>query len=75
MITVLPFTVILAYPSFRLDDPQTYINHVLAPDAELAIRECQDLASEDNGRQQAPDDFVPLYVFRGHIDCEWSNML
>ncbi|NLF98728.1 MAG: hypothetical protein GX565_01105 [Lentisphaerae bacterium] len=65
-----PYTVILAYPTFTLACPETYMNHVEAPDAELAIRECQDLAVEANDRLYEADDFVPLYVFAGHIDSD-----
>ena len=69
-----PYTVILLYPDFEYENPQSYLAHVEAPNPEFAVREAQEQASEANEGQYSAEDFLALYVFEGHIDSEWSQM-
>lgn len=62
------FTVLLLYPDYLASNygQETYLAHVGAKNPDMAVREAQRRAKEDNKTVDNKDDFFPLAVFSGH---------
>lgn len=70
------FTVILLYPRNLCDgETQTYCAHVVAADPCRGILAAKKQASKANKGVIPYEDFEPLYVFSGHQEPEWSDMI
>jgi hypothetical protein len=62
------FTVVLLYPDPT--EAETYVDHVEAEDAFEAGNLAMQNASKANEGDYAPEDFLPISIFPGHLQDE-----
>lgn len=71
MLRAKKYSVLLLYPEGdRTTGPETYFTHVEASGPEQAVTMAKWRADWDNNGLIPRDAFIPLAVFKGHIEME-----